>query len=71
MFENPTITGDESVYGKCNKAFSYCGVLRGKYPDKRSMGFPFDRPASIETLTMNDFLLANMKTQDVTIKFEG
>lgn len=50
--------------------FSYCGIFRGKYPDKRSMGFPFDRPASIETLTMNDFLLANMKTQDVTIEFE-
>lgn len=70
MFEQQTITDNDSVYSKCTKAFSYCGLLRDKYPDKRSMGFPFDRVASIETLTMNDFLLENMKTQKVTIKFE-
>lgn len=70
MFEQQTVTDNDSVYGKCTKAFSYGGLLRDKYPDKRSMGFPFDRPASIETLTINNFLLENMKAQRVIIKFE-
>lgn len=69
MFEQQTLTDDDSVYGKCTKAFSYCGLSGEKYPDKRSMGFPFDRPASI-TLTMDNFLLENMKIQDVIIQFE-
>lgn len=70
MFEQQTPTDSDNVYGRCTKAFSYCGLHRGKYPDKRSMGFPFDRPAPIETLTMKDFLLENMRTQEVIIKFE-
>lgn len=28
---------------KCDDASSYCGVRDSKYPDKRAMGFPFDR----------------------------
>lgn len=70
MFEQQTLMDEDSVYGKCSKAFSYCGLLHDKYPDKRSMGFPFDRQAPIETLTMNDFLLENMETRKITIKFE-
>nr|SMH67864.1 PPO3 [Scolopendra dehaani] len=30
----------------CKTAPSYCGILNKKYPDKRAMGFPFDRQIS-------------------------
>jgi tyrosinase len=28
----------------CNDSHVFCGIRDKKYPDKRSMGFPFDRP---------------------------
>lgn len=33
----------------CDDALSFCGLKNAKYPDKRAMGFPFDRPT--ETVT--------------------
>lgn len=29
----------------CKDAASYCGIRDQKYPDRRPMGFPFDRSA--------------------------
>lgn len=56
-------------FDQCDNASSYCGRFNKKYPDKRSIGFPFDRPASDDILFLDNFLLLNMRTQDVTIKF--
>lgn len=28
----------------CGKGWLYCGIANGFYPDKKPMGFPFDRP---------------------------
>ncbi|GIY15233.1 hypothetical protein CDAR_35001, partial [Caerostris darwini] len=53
----------------CSDAVSYCGAKDQKYPDKKPMGFPFDRP-----------LLANVASRlptenscitDIKIKFLG
>lgn len=33
----------------CDDAMSFCGLKNAKYPDKRAMGFPFDK--SIEAVT--------------------
>jgi len=54
----------------CNDAASYCGIRDRKYPDKRAMGFPFDRDApSASTLT--DFLRPNMSINNCTVRFSG
>lgn len=33
----------------CGDAVSYCGAKDQKYPDKKPMGFPFDRPMTART----------------------
>nr|CAR85696.1 hemocyanin subunit type 2 [Hierodula membranacea] len=44
-------------------SLGYCGVLEGKIPDARPMGFPFDRRITSE----EEFFTQNMKVVDVTI----
>lgn len=43
---------------------SYCGILGDKYPDKRPLGFPFDRKIQSWEL----FETENMKDIEITIK---
>nr|CAR94712.1 hemocyanin subunit 2 precursor [Xibalbanus tulumensis] len=45
-------------------SIGYCGALWAKYPDKKPMGFPFDRHIQDE----EDFFTENMKLIDVVIK---
>lgn len=55
----------------CSKtAPSYCGLRGEKYPDKRAMGYPFDRPFSSNLLAIEDFLTPNMMTVNVKITFK-
>uniref|UniRef100_A0A1E1WVS7 Putative hemocyanin subunit n=1 Tax=Tityus obscurus TaxID=1221240 RepID=A0A1E1WVS7_TITOB len=56
--------GDHSI---CSDAVSYCGAKDDKYPDKKSMGYPFDRPLHYETL--EGFLTKNMHVREITVKF--
>ncbi|KAK6640549.1 hypothetical protein RUM44_012245 [Polyplax serrata] len=51
-------------------AASYCGVKDSKYPDRRSMGYPFDRPPRPSVDTLSEFLTPNMRTADVRIFFQ-
>ena len=53
----------------CRDGVSFCGLRDLKYPDARSMGFPFDRVAPQTVTTMNDFLTPNMRLQQVTVRF--
>lgn len=53
----------------CDNASSYCGVRDSKYPDKRAMGFPFDRVPRSGVLSLEQFLTPNMAVLDVKIKF--
>nr|ACM41728.1 pro-phenoloxidase 2 [Diabolocatantops pinguis] len=55
----------------CDDASSYCGIRNKKYPDKRAMGFPFDRPPRQGANTLADFRrnLPNMSVIDVKIRF--
>lgn len=52
----------------CNDAASFCGLKEQLYPDKRGMGFPFDRVYRANTL--NDFvnLADNMQVNSFTIR---
>ncbi|PZC75388.1 hypothetical protein B5X24_HaOG206118 [Helicoverpa armigera] len=58
---------EQDLVGSCNDAASYCGIRDRRYPDRRAMGFPFDRPAPAQALS--DFLRPNMAVNDVTIRF--
>ncbi|XP_063832838.1 phenoloxidase subunit 1-like [Ostrinia nubilalis] len=58
---------EQDTVGTCNDAASYCGIRDRKYPDKRAMGFPFDRPPQESTLS--DFLRPNMSIRQCTVKF--
>nr|CAO98768.1 putative prophenoloxidase [Artemia franciscana] len=56
----------------CSRGTSYCGVLDDKYPDKRPMGFPFDRPIEDATTTYEDFTegLTNIFKREVVVQFK-
>ena len=45
-------------------SLGYCGVLDGKIPDGKPMGFPFDRRIPSE----EQFYTPNMKVVDLVIK---
>ncbi|KAJ8971928.1 hypothetical protein NQ314_000471 [Rhamnusium bicolor] len=60
---------DQNIDGICNDADSFCGIKDKLYPDRRSMGYPFDRQARDGVETLPQFLTPNMRVQDVTIKF--
>jgi hypothetical protein len=48
-----------------------CGVPGSKYyPDKRPMGFPFDRPYRQGINSLEQFLTSNMAVQDIVVKFD-
>lgn len=56
--------------GSCSTAASYCGVRDRLYPDRRSMGYPFDRLARRGVDNLMNFLTPNMATVDVDIRHE-
>ncbi|XP_067133997.1 hemocyanin B chain-like [Centruroides vittatus] len=55
--------------GTCADAVSYCGLKDELYPDKRPMGFPFDR--EIEEEDLKDWLLPNMSATEISIMFNS
>lgn len=61
---------DQDLVGTCNDAASFCGVRDRLYPDKRSMGYPFDRLARTGVDRIQQFLTPNMSTIPCTIVHE-
>lgn len=53
----------------CNDAAVFCGLKDQKYPDKRNMGFPFDRPHKAARLEDFKNLATNMALGECAIKF--
>ncbi|XP_054277594.1 phenoloxidase 2-like isoform X2 [Macrosteles quadrilineatus] len=49
-------------------ASSYCGLRDNKYPDKRSMGYPFDRLPRDGVNLLQEFITPNMAVVDVSIR---
>lgn len=62
---------EQDTEGPCNDASSYCGIKDRLYPDRRSMGFPFDRVPRDGVDTLQQFLTPNMRVQDVVVQFSG
>ncbi|KAI8442313.1 hypothetical protein MSG28_005853 [Choristoneura fumiferana] len=55
----------------CDQASSFCGLKDRLFPDKRAMGFPFDRPSASFTNITDFSNLPNMALTDITIKFQN
>ncbi|XP_043489078.1 phenoloxidase 1-like [Polistes fuscatus] len=53
----------------CKDATSFCGLRDRKYPDARSMGYPFDRKPRAGVDNLAQFLTGNMAVTTVTIRF--
>lgn len=53
----------------CDDAASFCGLKDQLYPDRRSMGFPFDRPNRVATLMDFKNLGTNMAIGECEIRF--
>ncbi|XP_049840628.1 phenoloxidase 2-like isoform X1 [Schistocerca gregaria] len=52
----------------CRAAHSYCGLHKRLYPDRRSMGYPFDRVPRDGVNTLREFMTPNMGLIDVKIR---
>lgn len=60
---------EEDSQLSCKDAYSYCGSKDKLFPDRRSMGFPFDRMPREGVHTLQQFLTPNMKVGDFKIVF--
>ena len=56
--------------GACSDAASYCGVRDRLYPDRRPMGYPFDRLPRQGADRLVNFLTPNMSLVDVVIQHD-
>lgn len=59
---------DQPASSGCQKAHSYCGIRDRLYPDRRPMGFPFDRMPRDGVNTLREFMTPNMGVLDVQIR---
>ena len=59
----------QDLVGQCTEAASYCGIRDRMYPDRRAMGYPFDRLGRGGTGNLASFLTPNMRAQEITITF--
>lgn len=55
----------------CADSSSFCGVRNKRYPDRRSMGFPFDRRSDATSLQNFVSRSPNMRLGEVTIRFSN
>ncbi|CAG0888345.1 unnamed protein product [Cyprideis torosa] len=58
---------DSTASFETGGSISYCGESNFKYPDKRAMGFPWDRPIP----DLDSFVTPNFKSVDIKIKHIG
>ncbi|EDS34231.1 phenoloxidase subunit 1 [Culex quinquefasciatus] len=72
-FSQDTVNQEFDPNAPCNDSHSFCGLRDKLYPDKRAMGYPFDRSTPATIATLQDFISpnSNMKTNTVQIKFSN
>ncbi|KAK7874024.1 hypothetical protein R5R35_013428 [Gryllus longicercus] len=71
-YELDKVEGSESQEGgRCKAAVSFCGLRDKRFPDRRPMGFPFDRLPRNADHYLRQFMAAldNMRAVDVTVQF--
>ncbi|XP_017077494.2 phenoloxidase 3 isoform X2 [Drosophila eugracilis] len=62
---------DQALECGCSDAASYCGLRDRLYPDRKSMGYPFDREPRRGAEFLENFLTPNMSTVEVTITHDN
>lgn len=55
--------------GGCDNAFSFCGVRSRRFPDRKAMGFPFDRLPRAGVALLSQFLTPNMRATNIQIRY--
>ncbi|XP_065075624.1 phenoloxidase 8-like [Ochlerotatus camptorhynchus] len=70
-FDDDTVGQEFDETADCNDAHSFCGLRDKLYPDKRTMGFPFNRGTAAAVQTLTDFMrpYSNMASTNIKIKF--
>ncbi|XP_055603339.1 phenoloxidase 8-like [Uranotaenia lowii] len=70
-FDQDTVNIDFDEKVDCNDSHSFCGLRDRLYPDKRTMGFPFERSTPNTVRTVKDFIgsNSNMGTAEFNIRF--
>ncbi|XP_016984437.1 phenoloxidase 3-like [Drosophila rhopaloa] len=68
-YENDRV--DQPRMDGCSDAASYCGIRDRLYPDRKAMGYPFDRVPRATATTLNQFLTSNMQTVEITITHDS
>uniref|UniRef100_A0A0K8VQL9 tyrosinase n=1 Tax=Bactrocera latifrons TaxID=174628 RepID=A0A0K8VQL9_BACLA len=62
---------EQQLVGTCSDAASYCGVRDRLYPDRRPMGYPFDRLSRAGADRLVNFLTPNMSIVDMVVRHEN
>lgn len=53
----------------CGDAYSFCGLKDKLYPDRRTMGFPFDRRLPANNMSALTSSFSNLAKTDIKIIF--
>ncbi|GAB0090958.1 hypothetical protein DMENIID0001_057440 [Sergentomyia squamirostris] len=56
---------------KCSDYFAFCGLRNKLYPDRRAMGYPFDRSHAAKTLQDFANLVSNMTVGEINVRFSN
>ncbi|XP_050074045.1 phenoloxidase 8-like [Anopheles maculipalpis] len=72
-YEQDSVAQELDPNAPCSDSHSFCGLRDKKYPDRRAMGYPFDRSTERTVTTLDDFVApnANMKTATIQVKFNN
>jgi hypothetical protein len=70
-FADDTTNQDYNERESCNDAASFCGLRDRLYPDRRPMGFPFDRNNAATSLTQFANKTTNMALGQLQIRFSN
>nr|XP_014102748.1 phenoloxidase 2 [Bactrocera oleae] len=70
-YEGDAVLQKNNAPDVCGDAASFCGLKDKLYPDKRAMGYPFDRRLPADTLTALTENFSNMKKTPIKIIFRN
>ncbi|XP_013109667.1 phenoloxidase 2 [Stomoxys calcitrans] len=68
-YANDSVEQTNDSPDTCGDAYSFCGLKDKKYPDRRTMGFPFDRRLPGNNMEGFASSFSNLKKTDVKIIF--
>ncbi|XP_059618290.1 phenoloxidase subunit 1-like [Phlebotomus argentipes] len=68
-FNDDTVNENIDASDQCSDSYAFCGIRNKLYPDRRAMGFPFDR--NNQARTLQDFAnqTSNMGVGECSVRF--